>query len=113
MDGPFAESILSDRPFHTTMVICLRFREQDVLILSGDVSDSLGTLRQTLSSLRRTFGRVFFVPGNHDLWIRDGEAEDSVQKLHLVLALCEELGISVKCVRTLNPQICFHSMCMQ
>jgi len=40
MDGPFAESVLSDRPFHTTIVLCLHFREQDILILSGDVSDS-------------------------------------------------------------------------
>ena len=52
------------------------YREQDVLILSGDVSDDLTILRRTLASLRRTFGRVFFVPGNHDLWLR-GEPCDS------------------------------------
>lgn len=57
------------------------YREQDVLILSGDVSDDLAILRATLASLRRTFGRVFFVPGNHDLWLRAESTDISGEQL--------------------------------
>ncbi|KAK9829451.1 hypothetical protein WJX72_005956 [[Myrmecia] bisecta] len=72
---------------------------QDTLILAGDVSDDLRLLRQTLVSLAAAFRHVFFVPGNHDLWVRgsdtgrNGGALDSLQKLRLVLDLCRELGV--------------------
>jgi hypothetical protein len=35
----------------------------DVLILAGDVSDDLPTLRQTLQVLKARFAHVFFTPG--------------------------------------------------
>ena len=35
----------------------------------------------TLASLRRTFGRVFFVPGNHDLWLRAESTDISGEQL--------------------------------
>jgi hypothetical protein len=35
---------------------------------------------------------VFFVPGNHELWVR-GEARDSMQKFHAVLRLCDQVGV--------------------
>lgn len=45
----------------------------DVLILAGDVSDSLLLLEWCLKTLASRFKKVLYVPGNHDLWvIRDG-----------------------------------------
>ena len=41
----------------------------DVLIVAGDVSDNMDTLRTTLTLLCSKFGWVFFCPGNHDLWV--------------------------------------------
>jgi hypothetical protein len=38
---------------------------EDVLLVAGDVSDSIDTLEKTLSLLSGAFGHVFFVPGNH------------------------------------------------
>jgi predicted phosphodiesterase len=65
----------------------------DVLLLAGDVSDALDKLQAALMAVRATFGQVFFVPGNHELWIRQGECADSLAKFWCVLALCASLGV--------------------
>jgi hypothetical protein len=46
---------------------------QDVILLAGDVSDSLETLERTFQLLVGAFKAVFFVPGNHELWCRKQE----------------------------------------
>ncbi len=46
-----------------------------MLLLAGDASEDIRVLRLTLTCLRDTFGKVFFLPGNHELWLRGG-AED-------------------------------------
>jgi predicted phosphodiesterase len=64
----------------------------DALIVAGDVAEREAVLRHTLELLVSRFGEVFFVPGNHELWVR-GEEHDSLEKLRAVLALCAELGV--------------------
>lgn len=56
--------------------------KNDVLICAGDVSDDLEVLRKALSSLASKWRHVFFVPGNHELWIRKGSGNvtDSLSK---------------------------------
>ncbi|CAD7696768.1 unnamed protein product [Ostreobium quekettii] len=77
----------------------------DVLIVAGDVSDDMRIFRETMAELVDRFGHVAFVPGNHELWVRgiDGDyeqrnegARDSLEKLHRVLNICTEMGVSVK-----------------
>ncbi|KAG2434744.1 hypothetical protein HXX76_007632 [Chlamydomonas incerta] len=41
----------------------------DVLIVAGDISDDIEELKSTLAMLKRVFAVVFFVPGNHELWV--------------------------------------------
>ena len=65
----------------------------DALIVAGDVSHEPEVLRRTFHIFLERFRYVFFVPGNHELWIRDGEHADSVQKFEDVLRLCESLGV--------------------
>jgi 3',5'-cyclic AMP phosphodiesterase CpdA len=65
---------------------------RDVLVVAGDIADDLGIIDWTLRKLRSQFGQVFYVPGNHELWVRDGEY-DSVEKFRQVLRLCDEIGI--------------------
>ncbi|HKV14684.1 MAG TPA: metallophosphoesterase [Reyranella sp.] len=68
---------------------------QDVLILAGDVSDSLSLLGRTLTGLAERFAKVIYVPGNHELWvIRDVKAMTSFDKFDKVRALAEECGVS-------------------
>lgn len=68
----------------------------DVLILAGDISDSLTRLEWCLDSMARRFAQVLFVPGNHDLWVlRDPPSVDSLEKFGAVCALAQRCGISM------------------
>lgn len=43
---------------------------KDLLLVAGDVAETYSNFVETMSLLRDRFMRVFFVPGNHDLWCR-------------------------------------------
>ena len=64
----------------------------DALLVAGDVAHRLSVVREALVLLKRKFSKVFFVPGNHELWVR-GEAGDSIDKFWKLLAVCEEVGV--------------------
>src|SRR5215475_9012803 len=66
--------------------------QRDILIAAGDISDRLDTLQSTLALLRAKFMKIFYVPGNHELWVRR-ESRTSVEKFHQILALCETLDV--------------------
>jgi predicted phosphodiesterase len=70
-----------------------RTYRDDTLILAGDVSHDAAVLHATLTIFLERFRHVFFVPGNHELWVRKGEYEHSLQKFHAVLRMCESLGV--------------------
>lgn len=44
--------------------------QNDVLIVAGDIAETLSSFVLTMSELKNKFSTVFFVPGNHDLWCR-------------------------------------------
>lgn len=70
--------------------------QQDVLILAGDVSDSMDQFELCLDAFARRFRKVFFVPGNHDLWvIRDPAHINSLDKFDLIKAVIEACGASM------------------
>lgn len=78
--------------------------KDDVLIVAGDVSDDLTIMQNTLRVLKARFSRVFFVPGNHDLWMprmKQGqrtpstEVGDSLNKLVLIEQLCKSEAIDI------------------
>lgn len=54
-----------------------------MLILAGDISDDQSVLRSTFELVVQKFNHVFFVPGNHDLWVRRKERDllDSLGEL--------------------------------
>ncbi len=66
----------------------------DTLIVAGDISDDKAILETTLVLLKQRFANVFFVPGNHDLWIRKDEVSHSLEKFYQVLNLCASIGVS-------------------
>lgn len=47
--------------------------QKDVLLLAGDVCDDLATLEETLALLCAKFQHVFYVVGNHELWVRESD----------------------------------------
>ena len=67
----------------------------DTIVIAGDVSDKLSLLEQTLMLFREKFDRVFFIPGNHDLWVNQSDHKHSLEKLAAVEALCQRLSISM------------------
>ena len=74
--------------------------QHDVLILAGDVTDTLRLLEWCLSTLAKRFKKVLFVPGNHDLWvIRDGREKNSMEKFDDVCEVVESSGASMQTFR--------------
>eukprot|EP00445_Apocalathium_hangoei_P019407 CAMPEP_0203894456 /NCGR_PEP_ID=MMETSP0359-20131031/37415_1 /ASSEMBLY_ACC=CAM_ASM_000338 /TAXON_ID=268821 /ORGANISM="Scrippsiella Hangoei, Strain SHTV-5" /LENGTH=1742 /DNA_ID=CAMNT_0050816759 /DNA_START=62 /DNA_END=5288 /DNA_ORIENTATION=- len=72
--------------------------QNDVLLVAGNVADTIRQLRFGLSVLRSKFRRVFFTPGNHELWVHPSEARTfpcSISKFLAILELCEELSMDV------------------
>ena len=68
----------------------------DVLIVAGDIGDSLAVVADTLGLLRARFAEVFFVPGNHELWVRGREASDSLEKFEAVLETAARAGVRTR-----------------
>ena len=66
-------------------------------MVAGDVAEDSKILLRTLSLLREVFTFVFFIPGNHDLWVKGhGITESfpsSVEKLSHLTEKCGELGV--------------------
>lgn len=64
---------------------------RDVLVVAGDIADRLEVIGETLALLRSRFARVYYTPGNHELWTRE-EGCDSVEKYFRVVELCGRVG---------------------
>jgi hypothetical protein len=73
----------------------------DTLIVAGDISDRLEIIRKTFLLLRSKFRQLLFTPGNHELWVRGVEI-NSIDKLQLVLKLCDELDVITQPLRLDN-----------
>ena len=91
-----------DYPANMTWLLGLSnydFR-QDFLLLAGDVSDLPAHLVLAFDSLQRKFKRVFFLPGNHELWVHRCGSRDSFEKFDLVMQLARESGLTTEAWRS-------------
>jgi predicted phosphodiesterase len=70
--------------------------KNDVLLLAGDVSHKIERLEITFEIVARKFGSVFYVPGNHDLWVHPEEPGNSISKFKEIHSLCERMGIETQ-----------------
>ncbi len=69
----------------------------DVLILAGDISDSIRLLDWCLTTLAGRFAKVLFVPGNHDLWVfNDQTYGTSLDKFQRVCQVIDNCGASMR-----------------
>jgi len=68
----------------------------DSLIVAGDITHDTDNLEDTMAELRNRFAYLFFVPGNHDLWLNNETFADSLEKLEYLQNLCRNLDISVQ-----------------
>jgi len=72
--------------------------KDDALLVAGDIADGLGVISRTLSLLRSRFRHVFYVPGNHELWVRTDDCH-SIEKFSRIQAHCEGLGIHTRSLK--------------
>ncbi|XP_019195770.1 PREDICTED: uncharacterized protein LOC109189612 [Ipomoea nil] len=70
-------------------------QNKDVLLVAGDVAETRNNFVLTMSLLKDRFAHVFFVPGNHDLWLRREKDNNvnSLEKLDELLDACQRIGV--------------------
>jgi predicted phosphodiesterase len=66
---------------------------EDLLILAGDISDSIYNIAKCFELLSKKFKTVFYVPGNHELWVKSGSPLTSIDKFWELLNLAHDFGI--------------------
>lgn len=66
---------------------------EDILVLAGDISDDRTLLKNTFELLRKRFGGVFFVPGNHDLWVFRQARNSSLDAFYEIQQIASDYGI--------------------
>ena len=67
--------------------------QRDALIFAGDAAHDMQILQSVLLRLQSKFKEIFFVPGNHDLWIHNSDWNDSIEKFETLIAWCNENDI--------------------
>jgi hypothetical protein len=72
---------------------------EDALLVAGDISHDEDLLCRAMETLRSRFRSVFFVPGNHDVWLRGSGHVDSLNKFHALMARCRALGVETAAQR--------------
>ena len=67
----------------------------DWLILGGDIGERGADLRYVLDIVTKRFAKIFWVPGNHELWTlpkNEEEGKGEAKYQHLV-SICREYGV--------------------
>tara|TARA_R110002050_G_scaffold208917_1_gene344980 strand:- start:1360 stop:2490 length:1131 start_codon:yes stop_codon:yes gene_type:complete len=78
------------------------------IIVAGDVSESFEVLRWTLQELKNVFDEVFYVPGNHCLWLTAKghnsreDTKSSISKYKNIIEMCDEIGVRTRPTRILR-----------
>ncbi len=70
--------------------------QEDILILAGDISEDVSKIKTIFKHLKSCFKMVLFVPGNHDLWVKSTDPENSMDKFLAIMALAEAEGVLTK-----------------
>ena len=67
----------------------------DWLIVAGDVGEKAEHLHIALERLTRRFAKVFWVPGNHDLWCPPGATDRTSGQARYdeLVAICRNFGV--------------------
>lgn len=67
----------------------------DWLIVAGDVAQNVRRFRAAFALLADRFAKVFWTPGNHDLWTVDPTGNDArgIFKYNELVSICRQLGV--------------------
>ena len=75
------------------LVAAVAPRPNDGLIVAGDVAERADELAGALELLRPKFARLYWVPGNHELWTMPGEPERGEAKYQRMVDVCRSRGV--------------------
>ena len=67
--------------------------KNDMLIVAGDISDLIDKLKLSFGQLTKKFSRVFYVVGNHDLWVIRNKIKDSIQSFGMIQEIAQDNGV--------------------
>ena len=67
--------------------------QNDILILAGDISYRIDRVQQVFALFKERFREVLFVPGNHDLWVRDKSSDNSIEKFYHLMETAAQMGV--------------------
>ena len=70
--------------------------KNDILILGGDVTDDILLFQKVLEDLRKRFLHLLYIPGNHDLWVRNDTAMNSFDKLRQIKICANNAGVRME-----------------
>ncbi len=76
--------------------LCDQAHDDEILILAGDLASKLSRIESGLALLARSYSQVFFVPGNHDLWVEAREPTDSLQRFREIQSICSTHGVAMR-----------------
>jgi len=65
----------------------------DWLIVAGDVGETFAHLELAWRTLVPRFGKVFWTPGNHELWATGTDGPRGVARYDALVALCRSFGV--------------------
>lgn len=73
----------------------IRSHPDDGLIVAGDVGETVEQLEFALDLLCRRFRQLFWVPGNHDLWVHRDDPQHlrGVGKYRRLVEICRSYGV--------------------
>lgn len=71
----------------------MQARPNDWLIVAGDVGETEKHLEFALKLLTERFAKVFWVPGNHDLWTLPLGSLPGEAKYRRLVKICREFGV--------------------
>lgn len=67
--------------------------QQDAVLVAGDLSHDLALTQRCLALFQERFADVLFVCGNHDLWVKSKDPEDSIDKFHRLQTALRKQGV--------------------
>jgi hypothetical protein len=87
--------------FDALLDIPIPTEKKDALIIAGDATDNIDRLEELLTAMKQRFRWVGFVPGNHELWIREKNKSNtsfsnSIDKFDAIIAMCGRIDVFTK-----------------
>jgi len=75
-------------------LVALPAQHDDWLIVAGDIAENAEDVRLGLRLLTSKFARVFWTPGNHELWSTGVNERRGLSKYRQVIEIARKLGVA-------------------